>query len=93
MTEETTRYLDVVYGKDMLPEVYDCRMELIKNIGRLKGAKHLSAIKFSTILQYAYEANGKCINYIDIDKVEIDDSTFYEGLDVYNSHYERAINE
>ena len=71
MTEEATRYLDVVYGKDMLPKVFDNRIALLKEIGKLKGLKHLSDIKFSTIEQNVNEANGKCINYIDIDKVEL----------------------
>ena len=74
MTEEATRYLDVVYGKNMLPKVFDNRIALLKEIGKLKGLKHLSDIKFSTIdQQNVNEANGKRINYIDIDKVELFD--------------------
>lgn len=83
MTEEATRYLDVVYGKDMLPEVYDNRITLVKAIAKHKGWKYLSDIKFSTIEQNVHEENGKCINYIDIDKVELAEST----------KRERAMNE
>jgi|TARA_B110000259_G_scaffold151685_1_gene171472 hypothetical protein len=76
MTEEATRYLDVVYGKDMLPKVYDNRIALLKEIGKLKGWKHLHNIKVSTIdQQNVHEKHGKRINYIDIDKVEF--SEFY----------------
>ena len=49
MTEETTRYLDVVYGKDMLPEVYDNRITLVKSIIKHKGWKHLHNIKGGNI--------------------------------------------
>ena len=46
MTEEATRYLDVVYGKDMLPKVYDNRIALLKEIGKLKGWKQHKGIYY-----------------------------------------------
>jgi len=77
MTEETTRYLDVVYGKDLEgDEVYDNRITLVKAIIKHKGWKYLHNIRLSTIdQQNVYEKHGKRINYIDIDKVEF--SEFY----------------